>query len=257
MSRSTTPVSLPDLLHHRVHEPDVALVGQQTSIVAAKAGDTTYVMNQFSFEGLLSTIEKYRVTALSMVPSIAVLFAKHPLVARTDLLSLTLVRCGAAPLGRDTHLQAERAISATGATRIQQVYGMSEATLTATLFATGEHDPDVCGVGYLVPNMHAKIVDDDGREVGAEEAGEILLRGPTIFRGYWRNDAATKDAFTDDGWYKTGDIAVMKPSGIIHIVDRKKARTSAQFHLITTYAGLTGAYQSERWVYLCKTNEIT
>ena len=100
---------------------------------------------------------------------------------------------------------------------------MSEATLGATIFPLGETDPDVSGVGYLAANVEAKIVDESGKELGYDEPGEILLRGPNMFSGYWKKEQQSREAFDHEGFYKTGDIAVIKKStGIVHIVDRKK-----------------------------------
>jgi len=179
-------------------------------------------MNGFDFEKLLHYIPRYKITNLALVPPIAVLFAKFEAVRKADLLTLRSVNCGAAPLGVEVQVQAEKAIDPTRRVRIQQAWGMTECTLGATTFLAGEYDPDVNGVGYLLPSMSAKIVDDKGRELGYDASGEILLKGPNVFRGYWKNDEATKNTFTEDGWLKTGDIGVMKPSGILYIVDRKK-----------------------------------
>ncbi|KAF2172254.1 hypothetical protein M409DRAFT_63004 [Zasmidium cellare ATCC 36951] len=76
-------------------------------------------------------------------------------------------------------------------------------------------------VGWPLPSVEARLVDPDTQEIikpgeettseGKERSGEIQLRGPTIFKGYWRNPEATKKEFTEDGWFKTGDIAVRKP----------------------------------------------
>ncbi|KAF9769284.1 hypothetical protein IL306_013293 [Fusarium sp. DS 682] len=85
-----------------------------------------------------------------------------------------------------------------------------------------DEDPSPGSVGYLVPNMQLKIVDDDGKELGYDEEGEALLRGPNMFKGYYKNPAATKDSVTNDGWVKTGDIIKIDKTGLITIVDRKK-----------------------------------
>lgn len=199
-------------------------MGQQTFCIAGvKLGDTTYVMNAFSFETFLAQIPRHRITSVPCVPPIVVLIAKHPIAGKTDFSSVRQMACGAAPLGADIQQQAERVIDPSGKFKIQQVWGMSEATLGATFFPLGEADPDVSGVGFLAANMEAKIVDEDGKELGYDEPGEILLRGPNIFPGYWKKEKETRSSFDHEGYYKTGDIAVLKKStGIIHIVDRKK-----------------------------------
>ena len=199
-------------------------MGQQIFCIAGvKLGDLTYVMNAFSFEKFLSAISKFRVTAVPCIPPIVVSIAKHPLARKADFSSVRALTCGAAPLGADVQRQAELVIDPSGKFKIQQVWGMSEATLGATIFPLGETDPDVSGVGYLAANVEAKIVDESGKELGYDEPGEILLRGPNMFSGYWKKEQQSREAFDHEGFYKTGDIAVIKKStGIVHIVDRKK-----------------------------------
>lgn len=102
---------------------------------------------------------------------------------------------------------------------------MSEATCVVTLFAPDEYDPICASVGYLAANMEAKILGDDGEELGYGKKGEALLRGPNVFQGYWKNDAASKEAWTEDGWLKTGDYVVVQPNGMFAVVDRKKVFT--------------------------------
>jgi long-chain acyl-CoA synthetase len=77
-------------------------------------------------------------------------------------------------------------------------------------------------VGQPVPSTEVKTVDEQGNDVGFGEKGELWIRGPQVMKGYWRNDAATNDAITSDGWFKSGDFAVIDSEGFIKIVDRKK-----------------------------------
>ncbi|KAL2874690.1 hypothetical protein SGCOL_010161 [Colletotrichum sp. CLE4] len=95
--------------------------------------------------------------------------------------------------------------------------------MAVTLFAPDEFDPLHKGVGYILPNMQMKIVGDDGREVGCNEEGEALIRGPNVFKGYYKNPSASEEAWTKDGWLKTGDIVSIQKSGLLTILDRKKA----------------------------------
>jgi 4-coumarate--CoA ligase len=74
----------------------------------------------------------------------------------------------------------------------------------------------------MFPNMSAKYMSADGRELGPGEAGELWLSGPNIFKGYWKNDAATKDSLTDDGFFKTGDIGFQDEQHNFYITDRVK-----------------------------------
>jgi AMP-binding enzyme len=107
-------------------------------------------------------------------------------------------------------------------------------------------DPCSTGVGKLCPNVEAKVVKSDGREVGFGERGEFLVRGPNVFGGYWRNPKATRNTLTPDGWLRTGDVGYIESNGVFYIVDREKVRRGrtrlSSFHANNT----AGANQGER-----------
>jgi len=178
-------------------------------------------MPAFSLEAMLAAIEKFKVTELLTPPPVAVMIIKSPLVSKYDVSSIKYLLCGAAPLAKETSLQLEGVFEKSKAT-VRQGYGMTEATCSITLFEPGQVDETRAGVGYLCANMQARIVDDDMNDVGYGQVGEALVRGPNVFKGYWHNEGATKDAFTEDGWLKTGDYVEVRPDGLFTIVDRKK-----------------------------------
>lgn len=188
-------------------------------------------MRKFDLRLLLDSIQRFRVTYLLLVPPVVVMLLKTPLLSRYDISSVKFLLCGAAPLGPETSAQLESIFSANEA-RSRQGWGMTEATMAVTLFGPDEFDPSHRSVGYLVPNMQIKIINDDGQEVGYDEEGEALIRGPNIFGGYYKDAAATREAWTKDGWLKTGDIITIKQGGLISIVDRKKVRSlwSSRFY---------------------------
>jgi long-chain acyl-CoA synthetase len=76
-------------------------------------------------------------------------------------------------------------------------------------------------IGKPLPHVEVRIVDEENRDVEDGDPGEIVVRGPNVFAGYWRQDAATKDAFRS-GWFHTGDVAYRDDDGYLHIVNRKK-----------------------------------
>jgi long-chain acyl-CoA synthetase len=76
------------------------------------------------------------------------------------------------------------------------------------------------GIGVPVPSTDVKLIDADSREVAQGEPGELCVRGPQVFSGYWQRSAETAKAFTADGWLRTGDVAVMDASGSFKLVDR-------------------------------------
>lgn len=78
-------------------------------------------------------------------------------------------------------------------------------------------------VGELNPNCEAKIMSPDGAELSERNVrGELWVRAPNVMKGYWRNEKATQETKTDDGWLRTGDIAFVDDQGKFHVVDRMK-----------------------------------
>ena len=100
------------------------------------------------------------------------------------------------------------------------LWGLTETTGSTTFMPVHIHD-DTGSVSPLMPNMLARIIDDDGKDVEPGKPGEILIKGPVVFQGYYENEAADREAFSEGGWFYTGDIAEFR-NGLIYIVDRKK-----------------------------------
>jgi len=104
---------------------------------------------------------------------------------------------------------------------IKEGYGLSETSPVVT-FNPVDETAYREGIGMPLPSTDISLRDDDGNEVPVGEAGELCVKGPQVMRGYWRQPDATADAMTEDGYFKTGDIAVMDEDGYFRIVDRKK-----------------------------------
>ncbi len=104
---------------------------------------------------------------------------------------------------------------------IKEGYGLSETSpiLTVNQLTESEYRQ---GIGVPVPSTDISLRDDDGNEVAQGESGELCAKGPQVMKGYWRQPEATAEVMTEDGYFKTGDIAVMDEEGYFRIVDRKK-----------------------------------
>ncbi|PHH93259.1 hypothetical protein CDD83_9529 [Cordyceps sp. RAO-2017] len=188
-----------------------------TILMACKLRVPVYVMAEFSLTHFLATIERFRITSLHLVPPVLVMLSKRPETSRFDLSSLTDIMCGAAPLSRELQAECQTRFGV----NIRQAWGMTEATCSCTMIPVGVHD-GTGSVGKLVPNGRAKLVGDDGREVGPGQPGEMYFQGPNVCLGYWNNEQATRETIDDQGWLRTGDIAIRGEDGMFWIVDRKK-----------------------------------
>lgn len=195
-----------------------------TSIL--KAGYSSYVMRRFDLALYLSTITKHSITDLMMVPPLVlaiVNFLESPegVKGGYSLRSVEAATCGAAPL--DKELQARLKSHMKETARFTQVWGMTESSCIATRFYYPEAD-STGSIGRLIPNLEAKIVDDNGNDISAYDIrGEICLRGPGVIQGYFENEKATSASWDKDGFYHTGDIGYCdKATGLWYIVDRKK-----------------------------------
>ncbi|KAJ3327213.1 hypothetical protein HDU93_002089 [Gonapodya sp. JEL0774] len=186
--------------------------------VAPKVGATTVVFPRFDIGQALAAWAKYKVSNIAVVPPIANVIAKHPIVDKFDLSALETIGCGAAPLGGEVEDMLAKRFNVV----VQQGYGCTEGTCAATLY---RHDTPYHrgSVGTPLPNMEIKVVDPDtGKLVGFNKEGELWFKGPNVCKGYINNPEATKGSFTDDGFYKTGDIVVINENRIMWVRDRLK-----------------------------------
>jgi len=180
-------------------------------------GGPVYWMPRFDFAQFLEYNKKYRITFFFTVPPIYLLIAKSPGVT-DQFATLEIAISGAAPLGKDLQHAASQKLGGPDCF-ISQTWGLSETTGSATIMPMDMAD-DTGSVSPLIPNMLARIVDDDGLDVEPGKPGEVLVKGPVVCKGYYQNEAANKEAFTGD-WFHTGDIAEFR-NGLFYIVDRKK-----------------------------------
>ncbi|KAF2021080.1 4-coumarate-CoA ligase [Aaosphaeria arxii CBS 175.79] len=192
--------------------------GQLWSIVAAaRTLSPCYFMRSFNFVKFLENIQRYRITHIQTAPPVLVMLAKRPETKDFDLSSLQNILCGAAPLSKE--LQNE--VSSKFDLKVVQTWGMTEVTCSC-LHVPGGRDDRSGSVGYIDPNASIKLVDENGNGVKTGDRGEILVKGPNVCMGYWRNETATAETFDEEGFLRTGDIAINDDQGWYWIVDRKK-----------------------------------
>ncbi|HEY3182252.1 MAG TPA: AMP-binding protein, partial [Gaiellaceae bacterium] len=104
---------------------------------------------------------------------------------------------------------------------ILEGYGLSETSPIAS-FNHPDRERKPGSIGTPIDGVEMRLVDENGREVPRGEVGEIVIRGHNVMKGYWRSPDATAEAFSADGWFRSGDLAVLDDDGYFFIVDRKK-----------------------------------
>ncbi|ODA80416.1 hypothetical protein RJ55_03374 [Drechmeria coniospora] len=182
------------------------------------SGARCIVLPKFDLPKACQLIQDHKVTFLYVPPPVILALGKHPIVDNYDLSSVRYINSAAAPLGRELVVAVWERLKI----GVKQGYGLSETSPVVHSQLTDEWWRFQGSVGRLLPNMEAKIVDAEGKELGHGERGELLLKGPNIFQGYWNKPELNRDTFTDDGWYKTGDVFYVCPKGNFFITDRLK-----------------------------------
>ena len=179
-------------------------------------GATVTIHSRFTPDEALAAIARQRPTLTVLVPAVIQAVTDHPDWAATDLSSLKAISTGSTIV--PPHLIAR--VVARGV-RVLQVYGSTETCPVAVYTRLGGDLSRAGSTGLPGLCCEAAIVDDAGAETPAGTPGEIVVRGPNVFTGYWGDEVATRDAL-HDGWYRTGDIGVRDAAGYFWVHDRKK-----------------------------------
>ncbi|HEX3825179.1 MAG TPA: AMP-binding protein [Mycobacteriales bacterium] len=184
-------------------------------------GGCLVVLPGFDPTGVLEAIQKYKITATMLVPTMLYILMDHPKIDDYDLSSLETVYYGAAAM---SPTRLKEAIAKFGSIFFQ-FFGQSECGMTISVLKKSEHDTNdlarLATCGRAVPWLTVKLLDDDLNEVPDGDPGEICVRGPLVMKGYWNKPEQTAEALAG-GWLHTGDIARKDGGGFLTIVDRKK-----------------------------------
>jgi len=179
------------------------------------SGCRLQLLERFEHQKAAATLAEFRPTVFFGVPTIYVrLLETPPAVAREVGAGMRLFVSGSAPLAAQV-LEDFRALF--GHTILER-YGMSETLMNLSNPYLGERRAGT--VGFPLPGVSVRVVNADGVEVADGDTGEIHLRGPNVFAGYWKRPDATRAAFAD-GWFRTGDLAVRSPDGYYTLVGRR------------------------------------
>jgi acyl-CoA synthetase (AMP-forming)/AMP-acid ligase II len=183
------------------------------------AGAKIVFMEKYKAIDALDLIEKEKITVHHGVPTMFILELNHPKFAEFNLSSLRTGIISAAPCPEEIVKKIRHVMGC----EIMVFYGLTEtsASITATSFDDDDHTRSIT-VGCALPGSEAKVVNGQRIRVSIGEVGEIALRGPGVTKGYYQMPDKTKEAFDEEGWFYTGDLATMDEKGYIQIVGRKK-----------------------------------
>ena len=188
--------------------------------VGLAAGAATVLVDQFDAAAVARLVGEQRVSVLAGVPTMfEEWLALDPSAAPPDTFAtVRLAVSGAAPLAGDDAAAFEDRFGIV----LHDGYGLTEASPVVTTTALSPTPPRPGSVGRPLPGETVRLVDEDGDDVLAGDPGEIWVRGPNVFAGYWHDEAATASVLDPDGWLHTGDVAVADDDGWLSLVDRRK-----------------------------------
>lgn len=175
------------------------------------------ITNPRDIAGFVKELKKWRFSALLGLNTLFVALMDHPEFKSLDFSSLKVTNSGGTALVKAT---AERWQAMTGCAVVEG-YGLTETSPVVSANPYGDK-ARLGTVGIPVPGTALKVIDDEGRELGIGERGELCVKGPQVMKGYWQRPEATAEVLDSEGWLKTGDVAVIDPDGFVRIVDRKK-----------------------------------
>jgi acyl-CoA synthetase (AMP-forming)/AMP-acid ligase II len=201
--------------------PVFHLVGTGLSIQALYNGAAVSILPMLEPSEMLRVIARDRPSICALVPTAIQMLIDHPGVQKTDFSSLRLLMYAGAPI---TSVLLRRALALIGC-QFMQFYGASESLGPLTLLTPDQHDPDnaqrLQSCGKPLPLIEFRICDPHGNDLPNGQIGEFWVRGPTIFRGYWRQPETAAEVLKE-GWYRTGDAGFRDQEGYLYLVDRIK-----------------------------------
>ncbi|MFZ6743205.1 long-chain-fatty-acid--CoA ligase [Undibacterium sp. JH2W] len=184
-----------------------------------RLGAEIVLHTRFDVDAVVKDLASKKITVFPGVPTMYTAIINHPQIREYDLSALKFCNSGGAPLPAEV-LQQFQAV--TGCTLLEG-WGMTETSPTGTFTPlSGVRKTGSCGLP--TPGISFKFVsiDDPRQEVALGERGEICVAGANIMKGYWNKPDATREAFTADAYFRTGDVGYMDADGFVYIVDRTK-----------------------------------
>ncbi len=201
--------------------PNFHLVGSGLTIQSLYNGGTLSVLPQLDPGQLIKVIQRDRPSIVALVPTAIQMILDHPDAKTADFSSLRLVMYAGSPISSHLLARALREMKC----KFMQFYGATESSGAISLLRPEQHviedENKLKSCGTPLPLIDVKFVDANGVEVAEGEIGELMVRSPSIFGGYWKQPDTTA-AVLNNGWYRTGDAGRRDAEGLLYLVDRVK-----------------------------------
>ncbi len=228
---ATVPPADPEVAEtNLLSVPLYHIAGLQAVLAAVFGGRTLVVMRQFEPLEWLELVPRHRVNRAMLVPTMLKQLLDHPQFHDFDLSSLDVITYGAAPMPLPV---IQQAIKELPGVRFINAFGQTETASTITMLPPEDHvlqgtPQDIekklrrlSSIGRPLDDVEVRIVGEDGAPAPLGQVGEIVARGPRMMQGYWRQEAATREALRS-GWVYTGDLAYQDEDGYIYLAGRAK-----------------------------------
>jgi acyl-CoA synthetase (AMP-forming)/AMP-acid ligase II len=204
---------------HTIAGTSLAHLGPMTKLAGNLVrGSTQHLMAQWRAADALRLVQLHRMAGIGGIPTQIALMLRDPAFGRTDVSSLQAIVMGGGPATPALVREARERFGAAVSVR----YSCTEAGIgVGTAFTDPPEDAELT-VGRAHDGVELTIVGDDLQPVTPGEVGEVCLRSPAVMSGYWRDPAASVEAFTPDGAVRTGDLGYLDDQGRLHLVGRSK-----------------------------------
>ncbi len=188
-----------------------------TSMNCIYGGIRMCLRRRFSAREFWAVVERYKVNVVSAVPAVySILLKDEENYKKYDRSSLFLAITGAAEISPETIKKFEEKFGV----MVYEGYGLTEGTVASTMNPIGQRK--VGSIGKPLPGQEVAVMDDDGKLLGPNEVGEIVVRGDNVMKGYYKDEESTKGTIDEQGWLHTGDMGYYDDDGYFFIVGRKK-----------------------------------
>jgi len=208
------------------------VAGMQALMAGIYGGRTIALMRQFDEKEWFETVQREKATRVMVVPTMLKRIVEYPDFDKYDLSSVRVVTYGAAACPYEVlkktieHFPGRALINAFGGTETSSTIAALRAEDQVITGKETEQEREkklkrlATSIGLPMDDVEIQVRDEEGRELPVGQIGEIVVRGPRIMKGYWKDEEKTKKAFTPDGWYRTGDMGYVDEEGYIYLTGR-------------------------------------